>query len=284
MRLRSHYSRLVLLALFPLLILATGFDLTPLKNKLVFHPQPDYYNNPAAFNIKYHELKLNSASGARLNAWHMPGDRPTTVLMLAGNGGNMAVMLGHIITFNSLGCSSLTVDYPGFGQSEGQPSEEGTYEAAEAAWLYLTEKKKIKPDQIIVYGFSLGGGVAAWLAQKYRPGGLVLDSTFTRLAEVGKTIVPEMADQVEILLGQAYDSQSRLADIQGPLLVIHSREDRLVPYQQGLALYETYKNGPKTMVSGQGDHMDFMLNRSEYRPAIKKFVQSVESGKVIHDN
>lgn len=284
MHLRPYYSRLVLLALLPLLILATGFDLTPLKNKLVFHPQPEYYNNPAAFRLKYNELELNSASGVKLNAWHMPGDRPTTVLLLSGNGGNMAAMLGHIITFNSLGCSSFTVDYPGFGQSEGQPSEEGTYEAAEAAWLYLTEEKKTKPEQIIVYSFSLGGGVAAWLAQKYRPGGLVLDSTFTRLAEVGKTIAPEMADQVEILLGQSYDSQSRLADIRGPLLVIHSREDRLVPYQQGRALYESYQNGPKTMVSGQGGHMDFMLNRSEYLPAIKKFVQSVESGKVIHDN
>lgn len=279
MRLRPNYPRLVLLALFPLLLLATGFDLEPLKNKLVFHPRPSYYNTPEAFHIKYNELTLNSASGIRLNAWHIPGDRPTTVLLLAGNGGNMAVMLGHIITFHSLGCSSFSVDYPGFGLSEGQPDEEGTYEAAEAAWLYLTEEKKIKPEQIIIYGFSLGGGVAAWLAQKHRPGGLVLDSTFTRLAEVGKTIAPEMAGQVEILLGQSYDSRSRLADIQGPLLVIHSREDRLVPYQQGLELYESYQNGPKTMASGQGDHMDFMLNQSEYLPAIKKFVKSVEAGK-----
>jgi alpha/beta hydrolase fold. len=279
MTLKSKPPLISLFALLPLFFLATGFSLEPLKNGLLFHPRPEYEYSPGVFKIKYDEVKLTAASGIKLNAWHIPGGQGPTFLLLSGNGGNMTVMLNRISYFHELGYSSLTVDYPGFGQSEGKPSEEGTYEAAEAAWRYLTEAKKIKPEQIIIYGFSLGGGVATWLAQKHRSGGLVLDSTFTRVAEVGKSLAPEMADQVETLLGQSYDSQSRLADIQGPLLVIHSRGDKLVPYQQGQALFESYNNGPKTMVSGQGDHMDFLLNRSEYLPAIKTFVKSIESGK-----
>ncbi len=246
-----------------------------LKNELIFHPETALYNTPAAFRVKYEELRLPSASGPALNAWLVPGESDLTFLMFSGNGGNISLLLDRMLGFHRLGFSSLSVDYPGYGASEGRPSEEGTYEAAEAGWKYLTEVKKIPPERIVIYGFSLGGGVASWLAARHQARALILDSTFTKVLDVAAHHAPELQRQLIAVMNGAYDTEARLAEIHGPLLILHSPDDRTVPYEFGLRLYERYVGGPKTMVVGSGGHMDFALN-PEYLRAVKTFIASTD--------
>jgi len=245
-------------------------------NDLIYHPSADIYNTPEAFNIKYERLTLNSASGLRLNAWRVPGKSEITFLVFSGNAGNISVINDRLVSIYQMGYSAFAVDYPGFGSSEGEPGESGTYEAAEAAWIYLTQTLHLSPDQIVIYGFSLGGGVASWLAARHSPGALILDSTFTRLSDAALKHLPGKEEQLDVILGDAYDTASRLAEIYCPLLILHNKDDRVVPHDLGLKLYETYQNGSKQMVSGEGGHMDFMLNHSLYLPDIKAMADSLE--------
>ena len=254
------------------LVLLCGSSLV---DNFIYHPSAEVYNTPEAFNVKYEQLTLRSASGLNLNAWHVPGKSNVTFLIFSGNAGNISVITDRLVSFYQMGYSSFTVDYPGFGSSEGQPSEAGTYEAAEAAWNYLTGPLNLKPDQIVIYGFSLGGGVASWLAAKHPPGALILDSTFTRLADAALEHLPGKEEEVAAVLGDTYDTLARLADIHCPLLVLHNKDDRVVPYSLGRKLFEAYQNGPKKMVGGKGDHMDFMLNYATFITAIKAVADSL---------
>ena len=271
-RLAIRFSAALLSGLAALVLLCGS----SLVDRFIFHPSAEVYYTPEAFNIRYEQLALRSASGLNLNAWHVPGKSPVTFLIFSGNAGNISVVTDRLVSFYQMGYSSFTIDYPGFGSSEGRPDEAGTYEAAEAAWNYLTETLKLSPDQIVVYGFSLGGGVASWLAAKHPPGALILDSTFTRLADAALKHIPGKEEDLKIVLGDAYDTESRLADIHCPLLVLHGKDDRVVAHDLGVKLYETYRNGSKRMVSGEGDHMDFMLNYSAYMSAIKELAASLD--------
>ncbi len=114
--------------------------------------------------------------------------------------------------------------------------------------------------------------MASWLAAEKSPGGLVLDSTFTRLADMPQSASPELRGLPSLLLGSTYNTLDRLKIISCPLLVIHSPEDRVVPFELGLKLYEAYEKGPKLMVKGRGGHMDFIFNHSEYTKALRAFL------------
>ena len=266
-----------LLLTLPVLLLA-GFYLHNLKNSLIFHPDPAIYRTPADLNLKYEDLTLTASDGNELGAWFVPGPGPLTFLIFSGNGGNMSQMADRLAAFRAAGWSALTVDYPGYGRSQGRPGEEGTYQAAEAAWKYLTETRDAKPDQIVIYGFSLGGGVAARLAEERRPGALILDSTFTRLADV-PTIYRPWANKIfKLLMNDVYNTAESLKRIDCPLIVLHCAGDTAVPYALGRALFEGYENGPKTLVTGRGDHLDFLFNKNEYLKAIEKFLKDTRVG------
>ena len=270
---RGFWSR----ALGFIVILALAiFYVRHLRSELIFHPDPALYRAPADYQINYDQPTLSGADGQTFSAWFAPGSGELAFIIFSGNGGNMSQMADRLAAFHAAGWSVLTVDYPGYGQSEGRPSEEGTYRAAEAAWRYLTETKKFKPEKIVVYGFSLGGGVAAYLAEKYRPGALILDSTFTRLADVPTYYRAWSEKLFRLLMRGVYDTGARLARIDCPLIVLHCAGDAAVPYAMGRALFESYENGPKLLVTGRGGHLDFLLNKIEYMAAIQKFLNERE--------
>lgn len=135
---------------------------------------------PDEWGLVYQDVSFTTSDDLALSAWFIPA--PTaqgTVLFFHGNGGNISHRRESLVLFHRLGVNTLIVDYRGYGQSEGHPSERGTYQDAEAAWRYLTEERHLSPDQIIIFGRSLGGAVATYLASQHSPKALILESTFT---------------------------------------------------------------------------------------------------------
>jgi len=249
--------------LLALTILLSSLGGLIFRDRLIFHPMTKDLGAPAY----YEEFWLTTAAGDRLRAWRLPppkGQPGRTVLFFQGNSGNLSLMIGHLIFLNALGLDVLAVDYPGYGPSPGRPSEEVVYQSAEALWQEAV-RRGAAPQTILIYGFSLGGGVASYLAQKHPPAALVLDSTFTRLRDVPAHYQPWLKPYLKLVLGEAFGTLGRLENIHCPLLVIHSPEDDIVPFDLGLALFQAYRNNVKYFARGQGGHMDFLLNQNLYR-------------------
>jgi pimeloyl-ACP methyl ester carboxylesterase len=195
------------------------------------------------------------------------------VLFLHGNAGNVSYWVEAATVYRELGWNTLLLDYRGYGRSTGTPTEEGTYSDAEAAWRHLVVTRGIDPSRIVVIGRSLGGGVATWLAERHPVGALVLEATFTSIADVVALAVPLPGIRNFVALG--YPSLTRMAALAMPLLVVHGRSDELVPFEHGRALYEAAA-GRKEFVELAGGHNDaFVVSRPAYASALRRFGDSL---------
>jgi hypothetical protein len=168
--------------------------------------------------------------------------------------------------------SVFIVDYRGYGQSEGRPTEQGTYLDADAAWRYLVEERQVPPSEIVLFGRSLGGAVASWLAQNYTPRALILESTFTSIADVGAASYPFLP--VRLLSRLQYNTLKRMPDIDCPVLIVHSPEDRLIPYAHGRRLFEAAQE-PKEFLTIKGGHNDgFIISAQAYEAKLEEFIRA----------
>jgi len=269
------------------------------KNRLIFHPTAEAIDFPANYGLKVDEFWLELDSGLKIRAWLAPAvskaaqkkqgppmsndNGPTTLgdwqssdppapgkiaLVLQGNSGNISMMTSRLVILQSLGLTVLTVDYPGYGPNQGRPSEAGVYQSAEAAWQWAAQQG-YRPEDILIYGYSLGGGVASYLADRHPPAAVVLDSTFTRLRDVPAYWLPWLSPYFYFILGDAFDTETRLSRIKCPLLILHSPDDAIVPYALGEKLLRTYQNNYKDLATGSGGHTDFYLNSHLYRDKIR---------------
>lgn len=269
-----------------LLVIAVGYASLVLTvwlglNRLIFHPQKELAATPAAYNLAYDDLRLTTEDGLNLHAWFIPAPegkaRPQTILFLHGNAGNMASMLGRAELMNHEGFAVMMLDYRGYGQSQGSPAEAGLYLDSQAAWRWLTETGDRSPEQIIIWGYSLGGGTASWLASREPlAAGLVLESTFTSVTDVAAHYAPWLP--THLIMGQSFDTLSRLPDITGPLMVMHSPEDRVVPYKFGRQVFESYQ-GPKMFAELSGPHLDGFAQQGSllYRQALNRLAAGFQN-------
>jgi hypothetical protein len=189
----------------------------------------------------------------------------------------MTHRLDSINILNELGLNCLIFDYRGYGDSQGKPTEEGTYRDAMAAWKWLTQDKGIKPDRIIIFGRSLGGSVAANLTTKVDPKALVLESAFTSYEKIGKKFYPYMP--VHLFAKFGYNTMESVKKVQCPVLFIHSRNDKIIPFEFGLRLYEA-ANEPKKFVEITGSHNDgFLFSGETYTNGWSEWLDSITTGK-----
>ncbi|MDR2349283.1 MAG: alpha/beta hydrolase, partial [Deltaproteobacteria bacterium] len=248
------------------------------KNKFIFYPRKGIELTPASIGWEFKDLFLDSVGGNKINAWHLPAPAGgETVILLHGNGGNLTEMIGRIISYRKRGFGVMAVDYQGFGLSGGSPSERAAYGDAEAAWDYLTETLGADPKKILIHGFSLGGGVASHLAlaHKEHENPLVLDSTFTKIEDVAKLRGFPASWAGALVLGDEFDTLSRLPELRpSTLVVLHSPDDEIVPYELGEKIFAAYSNGPKEFVELEGGHLDFYLNQWRYAAATDRLFPS----------
>ncbi|MCE9639217.1 MAG: alpha/beta hydrolase, partial [Betaproteobacteria bacterium] len=226
---------------------------------------------PRAAGLDFEDVALHTADGVKLHGWWVPArDARGTVLLMHGNAGNISHRLGYLTMFSRLGYSVLIFDYRGYGKSGGSPGEEGTYLDAEAAWQHLTEARKLKSQDIVLVGESLGGGVATWLAFKYPPRALVLASTFTSVPDMGAQIYPWLP--VRLLARIVYDNIARIREIKVPVMIAHSRGDDIIPFAHGQALFAAARE-PKQFLELAGGHNEgFLFARDEWIAAVGAFL------------
>ncbi|HNV48104.1 MAG TPA: alpha/beta hydrolase [Spirochaetota bacterium] len=246
------------------------------QSSFVYYPDRAIVRYPNAYGLAYESITLTTADRVRINAWWVPaGDGAPVALFFHGNAGNNSHRADHLALFHRMGVSVFIVDYRGFGKSEGSPSERGTYEDARAAWAYLTKERGIAPGRIVVFGQSLGGSVAAWLAREAAPGpgALILDSTFTAIADVARQSCLYYP-LGWIILTYRYDTRAYVKGARCPVMVIHSREDELIHFSKGQRLYAEAP-GPKRFLEIRGSHnTGFITSMREYERGIRDFIET----------
>lgn len=229
---------------------------------------------PADIGLAFEAVRLGTADGETLAGWYIPAPAARgTLLYLHGNGGNIGDRLVQIEVFHRLGLNILIIDYRGYGASSGKPGEAGTYQDALAAWAYLIQEKRHPPDRIVLFGESLGGSIAAWLAARHTPAGLVLYASFTSVPELAQTLYPIFP--ASLLARYRYDTRAALGSVRCPLLILHSPEDEIIPFSHGQALIAA-AHAPKRLVELRGGHNDaLLLSREVYAQAVGAFIRTI---------
>jgi uncharacterized protein len=291
---RPRLRRFSLLCMALLIIgLPVGCSVLQHKEReLVFRIEPGtagwYTGLPKA--VQEFELKPASfKSGQNIHAWWYPAakkDAPA-ILYLHGVRWNLTGQLFRIEQLHALGYSVLAIDYRGFGQSHGElPSETTVYEDARIAWERF-QTLQPDPSKRLIYGHSLGGAVAIDLAAelgKQLPlpvRGLVIESTFTSLADVA-TAVANTSLPVRWLLSQKFDSIDKIADIRMPLLVVHGLDDRYVPPRFSEQLFKAAQEPKRLMLVPGASHNNSMsLAGRSYGQALDKLMQAKMPAQMV---
>ncbi|NJB66921.1 hypothetical protein GGQ74_000561 [Desulfobaculum xiamenense] len=244
------------------------------QERMVYFPDAVMSGTPADVGLPFEDVALTASDGVRLSAWFVPHPRARGVVLFChGNAGNMSHRLDTLRILNSLGLSVLIFDYRGYGQSGGYVTEEGTYRDARAAWQHLTIAREIPPQRIVAWGRSLGGGVAAWLAENECPAALVLESTFTSVPDMGVLVYRWLP--VCMLARIHYDTEKRLRRVECPVLVMHSPQDEVIPFEQGHRLYGA-AGEPRRFVELSGRHDDAHLRSgATYTRAVDSFLREL---------
>ena len=256
------------------LLIAFGALLFSCQSSLVYFPKKEIEGTPGDVGLEYREVYITTSDGIELHGWYVPaeGDPKDGIAALVchGNGGNISHRLALLEMLNRLGVNALIFDYRGYGRSSGNPSEEGTYRDARAAWRYLTETLGIPPGRVVVYGRSLGGAIASHLAMESRPGALVLDSAFTSLPDAGQDIYPFLP--VRLMSRFDYPTIENVTKVECPILVIHSLDDELIHIHHGEKIFAASKK-PKRFVEVSGGHNENLVaSWNKYENALRKLI------------
>ncbi|MBX8487402.1 alpha/beta hydrolase [Pseudomonas cichorii] len=263
------------------------------ERELVFRIEPGNASWYSGLPADVQELELNTPSfgtSQNIHAWWWPATRKDApaILYLHGSRWNLTGQLFRIEQLRALGFSILAIDYRGFGQSMGQlPSEDTVYEDARIAWDRL---KQLQPDpqRRLIYGHSLGGAVAVDLAAELgrdakeddtptQARGLIIESTFTNLADVAAAIA-NTSLPVRWLLSQKFDSLDKIADIHMPVLIVHGTDDRYVPARFSEELFEAAQEPKNLLLVPGGTHNNSMrLGRQAYSQAIQTLLKATAS-------
>ena len=237
-------------------------------------PTRELTATPKDIGLDYEEVFLLTDDNESIHAWFIPRkDTEKTILFMHGNAGNISHRLETIQIFHQLGFNFFIFDYRGFGNSTGSPSEQGTYLDANAAWNYLRDEKKLTPEQIIIAGRSLGGGVASEIAKNMSPAMLILESTFISMPEVSKIHYPFMP--TNLIVKHKYETINKLKSISCPVLIIHSADDEVIPFAHSKTNFEN-ANSPKKFIELRGGHGNgFLLSKQVYTESLREAFQSM---------
>lgn len=228
---------------------------------------------PASAGLpKAEEVILTSADGERLIAWHVaPQASKPVVIYFHGNGGALNLRAGRFNWLTADGFGLLALSYRGYGGSSGKPTEGGLLLDAAAAYDFATAR--YPAERIVLWGESLGSGVAVALAADRKTAGLILDAPFTSAADIGAAAYPFVP--VRWFIKDAFKSDERIGRVRAPLLVLHGELDSIVPITFGDRLFRL-ANEPKRMVRfPRGGHVD--LDDHGAPAAVKAFLSSLPS-------
>jgi hypothetical protein len=246
------------------------------QSRLLYYPDipsRQILFTPDQAGLSYETVEIVTEDGVKLHGWFLPAEKARgTLLFFHGNAGNISHRLDSLKIFHELNLEVLIFDYRGYGRSEGEPTEKGTYRDAEAAWRYLTEQRGIPARNILFFGRSLGAAIAARMASRKEAIGLILESAFTSVPDMAANLYPFLP--ARWLARFRYDTRAYLGSVSAPVLVVHSREDEIIPFENGRKLFTAAK-GPKQFLELHGGHNEgFLVNLDTYQEGLDEFIQS----------
>ena len=233
--------------------------------------------SPDYIGLDFEDVFMDTSDGERLHGWYVPAASARgVILFFHGNASNISHRLDSIAIFNRLGLDVLIIDYRGYGRSSGKPTEKGTYLDAQAAWNYLVSERDISRNRIIVFGRSLGGAVAAWLGSQpdsnIRPAAVIIESSFTSGVDMARRLYPFFPSRLITRL--RYPVVEYASRLHSPVLVVHSRDDEIIPFEMGQAIHEAAAQ-PKAFLELRGGHNDgFYISRDGYLLGLEDFLES----------
>jgi fermentation-respiration switch protein FrsA (DUF1100 family) len=245
-----------------------------LEGRSIFFPNKNLEYSPGLINLGFEDIYLQTLDNFKIHGWFIPNKNAKyTLLFFHGNAGNIGHRLDKIKLLYDIGLNIFIIDYRGYGKSQGSPSEKGLYLDAKAARGYLVNNRNITPDNIILYGESLGAAVAVDLALQVKARALIIEEAFTNIADMAKRIYPFIP---VFLISAKFDSLAKVRNINIPKLFIHSKDDEIVPLELGDKLYAAAKE-PKRFAEISGSHNSaFLDSKKDYVSAIAAFIRELE--------
>jgi hypothetical protein len=264
---------LLLAMLFGALALLGGW-LYLIQDRLLYFPLTALDGNPRQVGLEYQDVWLTTRDGERLHAWYLPHPRQRgALLFLHGNAGNISHRLDSLAIFHRLGLAVLILDYRGYGASSGVPGERGTYLDAAAGWQHLVAERGFTPRQIVLFGRSLGGAVAAHTAAAEQPAGLILESTMSSVADLAADLYPWLP--ARWLTRHRYPAAEYVAAYRGPVLVAHSSNDEIVPYRHAARLLAAAGDRGRRLELRGGHNDGFLVSGTAYVEGLDAFLRAV---------
>lgn len=228
-----------------------------LQRQLIYLPMAEAPSRQQAGLQDMREVVLATSDGLALNAWYRAGNGRPTIVYFHGNAGHIGHRGGKVRPFLDAGWGMMLVEYRGYGGNPGSPAEEGLYADGRAALAFL-EKEGVDPGALVLYGESLGSGVAVRLAAERGPvrpvGALVLEAPFTSIPDVAATHYPFVP--ARWLVRDRFDSEAMIAEVRAPLLVVQGERDRVVPIRLGRRLFEAARDPKEARWIADADHND----------------------------
>ena len=304
-------------------VLAVKIAALALEPRLTFYPVREYHQTPAALGLPFADLALRTSDGVGIHGWFIPAAdassipavdaardpagraapprprRPITLLFFHGNAENIGGGLDLAARTRAAGFNLLLMDYRGYGESEGRPSEQGLYRDGEAAMLHLRSRPGVDPGRIVVWGRSIGAAVAVHLASRGtvttgatragsaaesgdrggapRVAGVILESPFTSVPD----LLREGGHILLLALSRfgtyRFDSASRIGRVTAPVLIVHGTDDEIAPFELGRRLYELAPGKKDLAAIRGGGHNDlWALHDDEAWDAVRRFLESLD--------
>lgn len=256
-----------------------------MDRRFIFYPDPVLVASPDAYDLPFEDMTLTTADGLKVHGWFVPapspqtpsGAPPFTIIMLHGNAGNISHRIDWAKLYRDrLGVNVFLLDYRGYGRSEGEPSEKGTYLDGEATMEGVAARDDVDAERIVLAGHSLGSAVATEVALRQQPAGLVLESPFASVAAMAKEVLPFIP--LGIFLSTRYETEEKVENLKCPLLVMHGEHDEIIPFRQGVRVYEAAAE-PKTFfrIRNAGHNDTYIAGGEAYVQSYVRFLASLEN-------
>ena len=223
------------------------------QRNLLYHPKENNYLDNQ-INFEYKEVFIPVNKNIKLKSWIIEKDykKNKTLIFFHGNAGNLNNRIYKINELYNLDINILLVSWRGFSGNKGKPTENGLYEDARSSIQWI-EEQGVNPEDIILYGESLGTGVSIEVAQNKKFAGIILESPFTSMVDAGKFYYPYLP--VSLLLKDRYETIKKLKNINIPILIMHGKKDRIVPFHMGKKVFEKANEPKFSYFPDNDDHM-----------------------------
>ena len=261
------YILLIFVTIYLFILISTYL----FQRNLLYHPtENNYFGDQLTVSID--KVKIKTQDNIELTAWYHSKNLNDykTILFLHGNAGSLENRIHKINHFKDMNVNFLLVSWRGFSGNKGKPTEKGLYLDAKGAVAWL-KSKGIRENNIIIYGESLGTGVATEIAQNKNFGGIILESPFTSMIAAGKDKYPYLP--VRLLLKDKYESDKKIKNINSPILIMHGKVDNIVPFHMGKKMYELANEPKYSYFSDYDDHM--MEYNQNLLLELKNFITSL---------